>query len=331
MAAPKVASSGRPGSRVDAALPLVRVPDGAEFTGVLRTDPGAGALGAMGVVLGVLAYVTFTPLLALALAQGYWLATGRPGTFADTYASLLRYEQPFGMVASQLGIALLIPIVAVLMRAVHRVRPAYTYSVRPGLRWRPFLVFLGVALVTMNAVLWASNAALGKPFEYHPQPGFGGYLVAMLLTTPLQAAAEEVFFRGYLLQALGSLSAQKWVGILASALVFALFHGTQNGWLFASRFAFGVLAAVLVVYVGGLEAGIAAHVVNNVFAFVYAGLSTGIASLKAIKEVTPLDAVADVAMYAVFTVVALLVARRLRPQTRTGEASAGLERPGRVR
>ena len=46
MAAPKVASSGRPGSRVDAALPLVRVPDGAEFTGVLRTDPGAGALGA---------------------------------------------------------------------------------------------------------------------------------------------------------------------------------------------------------------------------------------------------------------------------------------------
>ena len=69
--------------------------------------------------------------------------------------------------------------------------------------------------------------------------------------------------------------------MVASALVFALFHGTQNLPLFLDRFGFGLLAGVLVVRTGGLEAGIAAHVANNVFAFVWAGLTRTIAEVKA--------------------------------------------------
>ena len=34
---------------------------------------------------------------------------------------------------------------------------------------------------------------------------------------------------------------------------------------------------------GGLEAGIAAHVINNVFAYLIAGLTTSVAALKAIR------------------------------------------------
>ena len=325
------AASGRPsgssparGGRL-AVWASETVRDGVEFTGVLRTPHATPALALMGVLIGIGSFFAFTPVVTQLLGAGYWLALGRPGTFADTYASLLAYEVPFGMVAAQLGIALLIPISAALVLTLHHVRPAYLFSVRPGMRWRPFVVFLGVALVTLNGVLWINNAIAGKPFVVAPQPGFAGFLVAILLTSPLQAAAEEVFFRGYLLQALGSLSSNRWVGILASALLFALFHGVQNGWLFASRFAFGVLAAVLVVYVGGLEAGIAAHVVNNVFAFVYAGLSTGIAQLKATTEVTPGDALGEVVMYAVFTAAALGVARLLRLQRVTGASTvAGL-------
>ena len=88
--------------------------------------------------------------------------------------------------------------------------------------------------------------------------------MVILLTSPLQAAAEEIFFRGYLMQALGSLVAKPWFGVVASALVFALLHGTQNLPLFVDRLAFGLLAGLLVWRTGGLEAGIAAHVVNNV-------------------------------------------------------------------
>ena len=58
--------------------------------------------------------------------------------------------------------------------------------------------------------------------------------MVIVLTSPLQAAAEEIFFRGYLLQALGSLVAKPWFGVVVSSLVFALLHGTQNLPLFVT-------------------------------------------------------------------------------------------------
>lgn len=317
----------RPG--IVASLAYEQVPDDAEFTGVLRTPGAKPALALLGILIGVGSFLTFTPVLTQLLAAGYWLAVGRPGTFAETYRMLMTYQVPFGMVAAQLGIALLIPISAALLLTIHHVRPDYLFSVRPGLRWRAVLAFLLVAAVTLNGVLAIQTALAGRPFTVSPQDGFAGFLVAILLTSPLQAAAEEVFFRGYLLQALGSLSANRWVGIVASAAVFALFHGTQNAWLFASRFAFGILAGVLVVASGGLEAGIAAHVVNNVCAFIYAGLSTGIATLKATTEVTPMDAIGEVVMYTAFTVAALIVSRTLRLQART--SAPGLGDPAALR
>lgn len=271
-----------------------------------------------GAMLAVMCFLVAVPLVAQLLGLAYWTAIGRPGAFAETYGMLSRYESPFGMVMLQLALASLIPVMALVVVTVNRVRPGYLFSVAGGMRWKPFLVFLPAGFIVLNAVLWISNALTNTPFEYHPQAGFAAYLVAILLTSPLQAAAEEVFFRGYLLQALGAVASSKWVGIIASALVFALFHGTQNAWLFGSRFAFGVLAGYLVVRTGGLEAGIAAHVANNVSAFIYAGLSTGIPALKAIREVTPVGAVSEVIMYAVFTVAALGIAKMLRLRRTTG-------------
>ena len=93
--------------------------------------------------------------------------------------------------------------------------------------------------------------------------------VVILFTTPLQAVGEEYVFRGYLMQALGSLFGT-WVAVIAPALLFALAHGLQNFPLFFDRFAFGLVAGYLVVRTGGLEAGIALHVLNNYVAFGFA-------------------------------------------------------------
>ena len=68
--------------------------------------------------------------------------------------------------------------------------------------------------------------------------------VVILLTTPLQAIGEEYLFRGYLLQAVGSLFGSRWVAIVATATLFALAHGAQNFPLFFDRFAFGLIAGL---------------------------------------------------------------------------------------
>ena len=83
--------------------------------------------------------------------------------------------------------------------------------------------------------------------------------------------------------------------------------------LFLDRLAFGLLAAVLVWRTGGLEARMAAHVVNNVFAYVVAGLTSSIAALKAIRAIGWLDAVFDIGGFARCSrALALLVAVKLR-------------------
>jgi membrane protease YdiL (CAAX protease family) len=93
------------------------------------------------------------------------------------------------------------------------------------------------------------------------------YLLVVLLLTPLQAAGEEYAFRGYLTQAFGNVFGRAWAAVLFPALLFALAHGSQSAPVFFDRFAFGLVAGLAVVLTGGLEAGIAMHVLNNWLAF----------------------------------------------------------------
>ena len=91
----------------------------------------------------------------------------------------------------------------------------------------------------------------------------------------------------------------------------------QNPALFAHRLAFGLIAGALVVVTGGLEAGIAAHIVNNIAAYVYAMFSTSVAELKKVTAITWADAAWDIAGFAAFAAAAWWVGTRLRLATRT--------------
>ena len=73
---------------------------------------------------------------------------------------------------------------------------------------------------------------------------------------------------GYLTQAVGGVFHRAWVAVLVPAFLFGLAHGFgQSVPVFFDRFAFGVVAGILVILTGGLEAGIAMHVLNNFLAY----------------------------------------------------------------
>lgn len=278
--------------------PSVRPPDGAAYPQILRGESYVWWRSLLGAVFGVSMFILLTSVVSRALVTLFWALSAPDYPYADYYNEAFRFERPAGMVATNLGIATLIPIAWVLMAGVHQVRPRWLSSVQPRIRWRYLLGCLLVAVVALNGVLLLSTTVDGEPLRISPQPGFWGFLVVIVLTSPLQALAEEVFFRGYLLQALGSLVARPWFGVVVSAAVFALLHWGQNPALFATRFAFGLLAGVLVWLTGGLEAGVAAHIVNNVCAYAIAGLTSSIAALAKIRETTWLDAAFDVGGFA---------------------------------
>ncbi len=296
-----------------------RIPGGVDYPHALRTTTANPFTSMLGVTLGLLAFMLVTPLVMNALAGLYWVAVGSPGEFADTLKQLTSYQLPFGLVVGHLGLAMLIPISMGLVLFLHHVRPGILSSVVIGLRWGWLGVCLVVAFASLWLVLLVQNLTQpgGPVFGFNPQPGAVWFIVVMLLTTPLQAAAEEYFFRGYLMQSLGSMVSTPWFGILTSAAVFTAFHGSLDPALVLDRFAFGVLAGWLVVRTGGLEAGIAAHVANNVSSFGLAALTASVAQVKAISEVTWIAAAWDVGRFALFTVLIVLLARRWKPATVT--------------
>jgi len=139
-------------------------------------------------------------------------------------------------------------------------------------------------------------------------------LVIVFATTPLQAAGEEYFFRGWLSQSVGALFARAVLGSLVTAAVsaslFALAHGGQNASLFLDRFAFGLLASYLVWRTGGLEAAIAAHTVNNVVVFVPVILTGGLAAAIGVSEAVPEVVAVDVVSMVLLAAALTWLARR---------------------
>lgn len=174
-------------------------------------------------------------------------------------------------------LAALIPVVWLVSRVVHGLRPGWVSSVFGRVRWKYLLVCVGLSVVALAATLLvgALTPSVGAEADTSTLNEFTSrtraYLLIVVLVVPFQAAGEEYFFRGYLTQACGGLFARRWpartLAVLVPAFLFALAHGAQDPPVFFDRFAFGVVAGVLVIATGGLEAAIAMHVLNNFVAF----------------------------------------------------------------
>ena len=276
----------------------------------------------IGVLLVGVAFLLASSLV-LVMVAAVWAAF-QPGSFVqDTAANLeVGDTRPATLLGVNLGLASMILVTAAVMRWVHRLRPRWLSSVVPRLRWRFLGACLGLAVVALMAQVLVSTLIPGdvngveaslNPFTTETAV----FIIVVLLTTPLQAAGEEYLFRGYLLQAFGSLSRSRWVAILGTATLFAIAHGSQNFPLFFDRFAFGVLAGWLVVRTGGLEAGIALHVLNNFLAFAFALALGDIGSALTASEASWWNIVLTLTQSLTYIALVLWVSRRMGLQTRT--------------
>ena len=154
---------------------------------------------------------------------------------------------PAALAYLNLSLAGLIPLTWLIVRYLHGLRPRWLSSIRPRLRWPYLFVCFGLAFVALfatilvAAVLPSAGAGAEMAGEVNDfTPEIRDFLLVVLLLTPLQAAAEEYAFRGYLLQAFGGFVATRRSPSALSSLLFALAHGIgQDIPIFFDRFAFG--------------------------------------------------------------------------------------------
>jgi hypothetical protein len=268
---------------------------------------GFGAIGA------VVATVVFVLVYAV---------TGQ-GTVDVARLADLQHPTPAGLAFLNVALLTFIPLAMVAERWLHGIRPRWLASVRPRLRWRYLLACLGISIVALiatlvvGAVVPSQDADVSGHANAFTTTTFH-YLLVIVFLTPFQAAGEEYLFRGYLTQAFGGVFHRAWVAVLVPAFLFGLAHGLgQSPPVFFDRFAFGLVAGILVIMTGGLEAGIAMHVLNNFLAY---GLALAFGDMTTTLNPTGSswwNIPVTLTQSLVYLALAVLVARRMRLSTTT--------------
>ena len=284
--------------------------------------------------------LVLTPVLAIAV-----VLEGGSGSYSERFDEALSLEAvtPASMLYLNLILASLTLVVMGIVRWIHRLRPRWLSSVMPGMRWKLFFACLGLSVVALVASVLVGLVLPQDPNDMGGEANkLTGTLIAagivILLTTPLQALGEEYAFRGYLMQAAGSfthgiaerlgVSRKVASGIATGAALlitsglFALAHGGQNFPLFFDRFAFGLMAGLAVVLLGGLEAGIALHILNNLVAFAFAIAFGDLQSALTVSQVSWWQLPVTVVQNGIYLVLVLLVARRMGLRNRTSPPPA---------
>ncbi len=218
---------------------------------------------AVGTILIVFSWVLFSALL---------------GTLFPPEAS---GGSPLVSAISLLSFLPVLVVPMVVVRVLHG-RPAGTL-IGPAkrLNWgrigRATLLWLALfaAMIIVGVILFGlSNYELNLAGFLNNLPAVFLYLILI----PIQASAEEVFFRGYLLQAFGRLTRNWLILIVINSVFFALPHmanpevGAAGPVLAALNWvASAVFFTLITLRSGSLDYAIGAHVINNLAATILVG------------------------------------------------------------
>ena len=291
-------------------------------------------LGVVALLASVL--VVIQVVLVVVFVTGYAVAGVGAQDALDRLSSTTDLS-PVGLAYVNLTLASAIPTVWLIVRVLHGLRPGWVASVAGRIRWRWLVTCVGLAAVTLLATLVVGSFV---PTDAASTQDTGGglnpvtsttwwFVLVVLLLTPLQAAGEEYAFRGYLTQVFGVLLRRRWLAIVLPAVLFALAHGAQDPPVFVDRLAFGLVSGYLVVRTGGLEAGIAMHVLNNLLAYGAALAFGDIATVLEPRESSWWGIVVTLTQSLVFVALVLPAARR-RGLATTAPAAELVAPEGRV-
>jgi membrane protease YdiL (CAAX protease family) len=315
----------------------VPAPPGTPFHRLARTSPHRWWRPLVGTLF--LLATGFAAMVAVMIVAvvAYMVSTGhQPSGSGESF-----FENSTGDLAFQLAtLGVLTPLVLLAVWVVQR-RPAGSVaSVTGRLRWKWLLVCCGLGAgfcVIAFAASYAATAVFtGDSLTAPKWAGWSTFAlpaVVIVLLVPFQSTAEEFVFRGWFVQAIAGCTLETrrgpvgralsvvfrtpWPALVISAALFTSGHG-YTGWAMLDTFLFGLLAGWLAVRTGGLEAGIALHVSNNLMAFLLPAAAGDLAASMNQGGAPWYALLSDAVPLALYGLAVVLVAPRLKVATVSG-------------
>ena len=171
-----------------------------------------------------------------------------------------------------MSIIIAIPVLWIVVVWVHR-RPFSGIFGWNGFDWRMFRRSFAAASVgcslaaAVGVMLFWSRLVINSDWV-----NFISYLLVAVVLVPLQVLAEELVFRGYILQSVSMITKRSWLRICIPALTFAFLHYDSIEVQTAPVFAMGYFV-MLSLYItwfavrsGGIAAAVGFHLALNMFA-----------------------------------------------------------------
>lgn len=210
-------------------------------------------------------------VLGAGIIAGSWLGLG-----LVPYALLNRFgifDPRLEFIAINLSIFVMFAGLAVAVKWLHRRSILSLVTPAARVEWsrirRGAVVWLAIAIILslLEFLLFRHRFYVSLNLAR-----FVPFLLLVLLLTPLQAATEELVFRGYAMQAFAQLTRRPALIATLSSAVFTAPHllnpeVQQHGLIImaANYFAIGMLLATITLRDGRLELAVGLHAANNVF------------------------------------------------------------------
>ena len=304
-----------PSPQIPPALDRIRTETSFEFHRLFRRDeryewwrPLAGGAIAAGFFLVLSIGVGMAMAVVLMADPAFW--SNDPAVLENSMlGGVLNMADTSTFVLTMFSLIVLIPAVWCAYLIMGPKPSGLLVSVAGRIRWKWLAVCLGAcalafaiyfaAMLGFDALTGASSSVPASSLPANPWL----FALLVLLLTPFQCAAEELVFRGGLMQLLGSWLKHPAFAILIPVPFFAFGHLYDvYGLLDVSVFA--VAAGYLAWRTGGLEAPVAMHIINNTFLFLLGAF--GVVDLNASGS-----SLSGLLVSAVFTVVLTLILVKL--------------------
>ncbi|ADP77841.1 Abortive infection protein [Methanothermus fervidus DSM 2088] len=140
------------------------------------------------------------------------------------------------------------------------------------IRWKR--IFKGaiiwfLILIITDIIIYFINPA---NYKFNYSSTFFLLLLLSLIIFPVQATFEELFFRGYLMQALSLKFKKPLTIILITSIIFGILHWF-NAFKISQSFSIAMAATILGIILGivtisdeGIELAVGVHIINNIYA-----------------------------------------------------------------
>ncbi len=116
-------------------------------------------------------------------------------------------------------------------------------------------------------------------------------IIISICLIPLQAAFEEITFRGYFAQGIAVWTKNRWLVLIIPAILFSLMHSInpevgEFGFLsmMPQYVTFGIVFGLCVILDEGIEVAIGAHAANNVFSSIFVTHKSSVLQTSALFE-----------------------------------------------